>query len=388
MQLRGLFAGVVFGRWQPRRRSARRAKGPRRLQRVAALRANSRFESKRAFTGLEKGRSQSAGPFPAAENVSAERFGPNPGGAEESLQLGDPFPRRVDGSWEYPSLFTSMAKGPLQLPRPFLRGERAPSGDHRPSATGEEISGNPRQAFTAEERGGAHLDILDAMRRAPGRDMASTPTAPTSTAQDSTARDQPPEVTAEPGWIPVEPPNLESGRGSFVSGEPAEGRLRVRYFRRQEDQRLVGRAWFGSGAEGPPGHAHGGATAAVMDEAMGSSAWLAGYPVVAAHIEVDFRALLPLGTDAYLEAWVDRVEGRKVFVRSRLAAGPKKGDVEQQEGKTSSPELYAESRGLFVILDPERFGKHLGPVAEALGMEPAELLARMRAAVTGSPAAS
>lgn len=183
-------------------------------------------------------------------------------------------------------------------------------------------------------------------------------------------RFDPPEVVPEPGWTPVEPPNLEGGRGSFVSGEPAEGRLRVCYFRRPEDERLVGRAWFGSGAEGPPAHAHGGAIAAVLDEAMGSTAWLAGYPVVAAHIEVDFRRMLPLGTDARLEAWIERVDGRKVSVRGRLAG---------EDGR-----VFAESGGLFVVLDPERLGKHLGPVAQALGIEPDELLTRMRAVVSGS----
>lgn len=186
----------------------------------------------------------------------------------------------------------------------------------------------------------------------------------------SEPEDRPPQVVPDPGWIPVEPPNLEGGRGSFVSGEPAEGRLRVSYFRRPEDDRLVGRAWFGAGAEGPPGHAHGGAMAAVLDEAMGSCGWLAGYPVVAAHIEADFKRMLPLGTDARLEAWVERIEGRKVFIQGLLA---------DEEG-----DLFASSRGVFVILRPERLGKHLVAVAEALGLEPEALRARMQAAVPGS----
>lgn len=187
----------------------------------------------------------------------------------------------------------------------------------------------------------------------------------------SDRNERPPEVVPEPGWVPVEPPNLEGGRGSFVSGEPAEGRLRVCYFRRPEDDHLVGRAWFGAGAEGPPGHAHGGAMAAVLDEAMGSCGWLAGYPVVAAHIEADFRRMLPLGTDARLEAWVERVEGRKVFIQGRLA---------DEEG-----ELFASSHGMFLVLRPERLGEHLGSIAAALGIEPEELLARMRSAVSEVP---
>jgi acyl-coenzyme A thioesterase PaaI-like protein len=116
----------------------------------------------------------------------------------------------------------------------------------------------------------------------------------------------------------------------------------VAYFR-DRGGRLVGRAWFGPGAEGPPEHAHGGSVAAVLDEAMGAAAWMAGYPVVAARLSVDFRRMLPLGTDCLLEAWVDGVEGRKVQVRGRLTG----------EGV----ELFAEAQGLFIQLDEERLAR-------------------------------
>src|SRR5579859_3317215 len=35
--------------------------------------------------------------------------------------------------------------------------------------------------------------------------------------------------------------------------------------------------------QGPPGHAHGGAIAAVLDEVMGAAVWRAGHPVLLAH---------------------------------------------------------------------------------------------------------
>lgn len=97
---------------------------------------------------------------------------------------------------------------------------------------------------------------------------------------------------SEVGWTPIEP--LESvGTGrSFVSGEPSGDRLRVRYYRRERDRALVGKIWFGPGAEGPPGHAHGGSMAAVLDEAMGAGAWLAGHAVVAAKLTINFRRML------------------------------------------------------------------------------------------------
>ena len=169
-----------------------------------------------------------------------------------------------------------------------------------------------------------------------------------------------PEVVPEPGWTPVDPLRLEGGQGSFVSGDPRGDRLRVRYFRRERDGRLVGRAWFGPGAQGPPGHAHGGSIAAVLDEAMGAAAWLAGHLVVAVRLDTSFQRLLPLGTDALLEAWVERVEGRKVWTLSRLLDG--------------DGEPFAEAEGLFVKLDPARFMPLIEKAAKALDVSVEELL--------------
>ena len=173
-----------------------------------------------------------------------------------------------------------------------------------------------------------------------------------------------PPVVPEEGWQAVQPLRIEGGRGSFVTGDPEGDRLRVAYFRRAADGALVGRAWFGPGAVGPPGHVHGGATAAVLDEAMGAAAWMEGWVVVAVHLEVDFPRMLPIGTDAWMEARVESVDGRKVTTRGRLhdAAG----------------EDFGTATGLFVTLDPERFRQLLARVAKAMGVSLDELLDEMR----------
>lgn len=150
---------------------------------------------------------------------------------------------------------------------------------------------------------------------------------------------------AEPGWEALAPLAPQTMR-SFVSGDPAGQRLRVRYFRRAADGALVGRVWFGPDAQGPPGHAHGGSMAAVLDEAMGAGAWLAGHTVVAARIGVSFRVMLPLGTIALVETWVDAVDGRKVSTRGRLS--------------TEDGTVFAESNGLFVSIALEKFGGLIG----------------------------
>ena len=180
---------------------------------------------------------------------------------------------------------------------------------------------------------------------------------------DEEAREIPsraPEVIAEPGWTPVDPLRLEGGPRSFVSGAPEGDSLRVRYFRRERDGRLVGRAWFGPGAQGPPGHAHGGSMAAVLDEAMGAAAWMEGHFVVAVRLCTSFQRMLPLGTDALLEAWVERVEGRKVWTLGRLL------------GEDGEP--FAEADALFLTLDPARFMPLIEKAAVALNATVEELL--------------
>jgi acyl-coenzyme A thioesterase PaaI-like protein len=47
--------------------------------------------------------------------------------------------------------------------------------------------------------------------------------------------------------------------------------------------------------QGPPGFVHGGASAAVLDEAMGLAIWQAGYRVVTVNLMIDYRKPVPLG---------------------------------------------------------------------------------------------
>lgn len=140
----------------------------------------------------------------------------------------------------------------------------------------------------------------------------------------------PPDLSPPAGWDRLD----DVPSRSFVSGDPEGPRLRVRYYHRGSD--LLAKAWFGAEAEGPPGHAHGGAMAAVLDEAMGFAAWLAGHPVVAARLTTDFRRMLPLGTVCTVETTVEVAEGRKVHVRGRLLG--------------ADGTLHAEGDALFVHL--------------------------------------
>ncbi len=86
-----------------------------------------------------------------------------------------------------------------------------------------------------------------------------------------------------------------------------------------DDQgRVLARFAFQQAQQGPPGYAHGGALAAVLDEAMGAAAWASGHPVLAAEIRVRYQKPVPLYHPVQVEARVRRVEGRKVFTEGRI----------------------------------------------------------------------
>jgi acyl-coenzyme A thioesterase PaaI-like protein len=153
----------------------------------------------------------------------------------------------------------------------------------------------------------------------------------------------PPDVQPGDDWVPFNPFPELSGRESFVTGGPNTHRLRVAYYTRPGHEGLTGRAWFGPETQGPPGHAHGGAVSAVLDEALGAAAWAQGHPVVVARLCVDFRSMVPLGTDAVFETRVVRIDGRKVTTRGRLVS--------------PSGDLLAEGEALCVVLGSDHLEK-------------------------------
>lgn len=130
----------------------------------------------------------------------------------------------------------------------------------------------------------------------------------------------PVDLSGEAGWVPFDAPSLVGESLRFVSGEPDGNRFRVRYYR-DSDNHLHARIWFGPETGGPPGHVHGGAVAAVMDEALGLAAWAAGYSIVVGNLNVSFRTMLPLEQVVTLESRVISAEGRKIKVHGRLFCG-------------------------------------------------------------------
>ena len=128
---------------------------------------------------------------------------------------------------------------------------------------------------------------------------------------------------------------------SYVSGDENSDSLRVKYYFRESDKHVIAFAWFGPKAEGPPNFAHGGSIAAVLDEAMGATPWANYVSVVAASITVHFKEMLPLGTIATVECWIEKIKGRKVWTKGIISDGNKK--------------IFSQGEGLYIIMPIEKF---------------------------------
>ncbi len=85
-----------------------------------------------------------------------------------------------------------------------------------------------------------------------------------------------------------------------------------------DDARTIhGDVTFGPAYEGPPGHVHGGYVAAMFDELLGRAQ---GAPGFTGTLTVIYRRPSPLGRLFDLHAWVDRIEGRKRYIRGTCHA--------------------------------------------------------------------
>ena len=107
----------------------------------------------------------------------------------------------------------------------------------------------------------------------------------------------------------------------------------------RDEKHLEGTVIFGRWFMGGGMAAHGGAVTLMFDEALGIQAGMtAGGMTRTAYLKVDYRALTPIDVELHARVWVDRMEGRKLFVRGEL----RHGDV-----------VCAEADGLFLKLLPE-----------------------------------
>lgn len=112
------------------------------------------------------------------------------------------------------------------------------------------------------------------------------------------------------------------------------------FFFSKKEKRLKGVIQFGPYTQGPPGCVHGGASASMMDAAIGVLVNRTSSFCVTASLTTNYKSLLPLGSTALVESWIDKVEGRKIFACAELKS---------PDGKVT----YVTANALFIQLDPQ-----------------------------------
>jgi len=111
------------------------------------------------------------------------------------------------------------------------------------------------------------------------------------------------------------------------------------------DGRVRAQGRFGAAYEGPPGYVHGGMVALAFDEVLGIVNIVNGNPGMTATLSVRFRRPTPLFVDVVFEAWVEKVQGRRIVSRAEL-----------RHGET----VCAEAEGLFIQPSPELAEQYFG----------------------------
>jgi len=82
--------------------------------------------------------------------------------------------------------------------------------------------------------------------------------------------------------------------------------------------KVVAKITFTLAQQGPPGHVHGGASAAVLDEAMGTAVWKSGYNVASVNLNIDYRRPIPLDTEVTVVARMTDKVGRTLRARGEI----------------------------------------------------------------------
>ncbi|MFG3341268.1 PaaI family thioesterase [Glycomyces sp. NPDC048151] len=118
-----------------------------------------------------------------------------------------------------------------------------------------------------------------------------------------------PDVDVFPGGLRVYSP--ASGPGN-----PFAPPLRIE----PDAEGVSGRCTLGVVHEGPPGFAHGGVSAMLLDEMMGWACYAAGMPAMTISLDVRYRGPVPIETPLELRSRITATADRKLSVEARISA--------------------------------------------------------------------
>jgi uncharacterized protein (TIGR00369 family) len=128
--------------------------------------------------------------------------------------------------------------------------------------------------------------------------------------------------------------------GCFGCGNDNPAGLHLKFFI-DEEGRVLCRLRLAAQFQGPPGHAHGGIIATLLDEAMSKANRRRNITAMTRHMSIDYLRPVPLDNDLVLEGWSesDVDSGRKHRCSAEL--------------RNASGTVLASATGIFVEVRAE-----------------------------------
>ncbi|HFC12186.1 MAG TPA: PaaI family thioesterase [Anaerolineae bacterium] len=148
------------------------------------------------------------------------------------------------------------------------------------------------------------------------------------------------------------PPHI----GCFICDPSVPTSMGIRWYGQPDGKSVRGTVTLGITHQGPPNHAHGGSSAAILDDIMGTCAWYAGYMSMTGKMTVTYHRPVPLNVALTIAARVVDQQGRKIFISAEI--------------KMPNGDILVGSEGLFIEI-PEMFqagiteenmGEYLGQI--------------------------
>jgi len=124
----------------------------------------------------------------------------------------------------------------------------------------------------------------------------------------------------------------------FGCGSDNPDSMRLKFTYDKKRGRVVCRLRLAPRFAGPPGYAHGGIIATILDEAMAKLNKLHDVTAVTGQLAVDYLRPVPLGQLLRIEAREGDIKGRRRF---------REGEIVNKNG-----EVLARGTGVFITIDP------------------------------------
>jgi uncharacterized protein (TIGR00369 family) len=133
----------------------------------------------------------------------------------------------------------------------------------------------------------------------------------------------------------------------FGCGKDNPEGMRLKFFMDESSRRALCKFKLTRKYTGPPGHAHGGIIATILDEAMGKVNRFRNVLALTSSMEVRYLRPVPLGKPLTVIGQEQSVEGRRHI---------NVAEISDEQGH-----VLARSTGTFIAIDPEKMFSNLKP---------------------------